>query len=70
MNAASGFYGNLDSYPVFKAPLVLTAQAMAAHNTFDEPELVVPTGFDGAASVEGGLQISLPPKSVVVLSIS
>jgi len=46
---------------------VLTADAINAHNTFEEPERVVPTQFDEHRLEQGGLTVKLPPKSVVVL---
>jgi alpha-N-arabinofuranosidase len=48
---------------------VLTAAAMNAHNTFDQPEAVKPTAFDGAKLTEGGFMAKLPAKSVVVLTL-
>ena len=49
---------------------VLTADAMQAHNTFDEGEVVRPAAFDGAKTTSDGLEVSLPPKSVVVLDLA
>ena len=49
---------------------ILTAETMGGHNTFAEPERVQPRTFVGGTPVEGCLQISMPPKSVVVLSLS
>jgi alpha-N-arabinofuranosidase len=49
---------------------ILTASAMDAHNTFDEPNAVHPEAFDGARIVKGRLTLTLPPKSVVVLSLN
>jgi len=48
---------------------ILTAEAMDAHNTFDNPDAVHPAAFDGAALADGRLSLSLPPKSVVVLRL-
>ena len=48
---------------------ILTAPAMDAHNTFEDPYSVYATPFTGA-SVDGGvLSLTLPPKSVVVLTL-
>ncbi|RKP53005.1 alpha-N-arabinofuranosidase [Cohnella endophytica] len=48
---------------------LLTSQEMNAHNTFDEPEVVVPAAFE-EFRVEGGTLIAkLPAKSVVVLAV-
>ncbi len=46
---------------------VLTAGAIDAHNTFEDPERVAPTQFDEHRLEQGGLTVKLPPKSVVVL---
>lgn len=48
---------------------ILTAAAMDAHNTFDKPDAVHPVAFNGAKLAKGKLTLSLPPKSVVVLTI-
>jgi len=48
---------------------VLTAAAMDAHNTFDKPSTVHPVAFGGAKLAKGKLSLTLPPKSVVVLTI-
>jgi alpha-N-arabinofuranosidase len=48
---------------------VLSADAMQAHNTFDKPEVVKPAAFDDARPTEQGFSATLPPMSVVVLSI-
>ena len=50
-------------------PEVLTAAAMDAHNTFESPDAVKPTRFNGARLETGRLNVSLPAKSVVVLSL-
>jgi alpha-N-arabinofuranosidase len=48
---------------------VLTAAAITAHNTFEQPENVKPAAFSGARKTEGGFEAVLPPKSVVVLEL-
>jgi alpha-N-arabinofuranosidase len=48
---------------------VLTAAKLDAHNTFDEPERVIPSSFDGASIAGGTLQAHIPPRSVVVLRL-
>jgi alpha-N-arabinofuranosidase len=48
---------------------VLTAAAMNAHNTFEDPENVAPVDFDGARFEDGTLTVELPSKSVVALEI-
>jgi alpha-N-arabinofuranosidase len=48
---------------------VLTAAAMDAHNTFEDPNAVHPAAFT-AASVNGGtVTLTLPSKSIVVLDL-
>jgi len=48
---------------------ILTAAAMDAHNTFESPEAVRPAAFTGARLTHGTLELSLPAKCVVVLSL-
>jgi alpha-N-arabinofuranosidase len=48
---------------------VLTADAITAHNTFDQPEAVKPTEFKAVRLTENGFAATLPAKSVVVLEI-
>ncbi len=48
---------------------ILTAGAMTAHNTFEQPDAVRPVPFHGAQIVDGRLSIDLPPMSVVALTI-
>lgn len=48
---------------------VLTGDAMDAHNTFDHPNLVHPVAFTGATLSGGKLDVTLPAKSVVVLTV-
>jgi alpha-N-arabinofuranosidase len=48
---------------------ILTAAATDAHNTFESPDAVKPTRFSGAALKDSRLSVSLPAKSVVVLSL-
>ena len=48
---------------------ILTADAMDAHNTFDHPNAVHPVSFNRAKLANGKLTLSLPPKSVVVLTV-
>ncbi|MEE4217759.1 MAG: alpha-L-arabinofuranosidase C-terminal domain-containing protein [Xanthomonadales bacterium] len=47
---------------------MLTAAAMDAHNTFDEPENVTPTGIEVVLDA-GTLKLELPAKSVTVIKI-
>jgi alpha-N-arabinofuranosidase len=48
---------------------ILTAAATDAHNTFESPDAVKPTRFNGAVLKDSRLSVSLPAKSVVVLSL-
>lgn len=48
---------------------VLTAAAMDAHNTFAAPDAVHPAPFNAATIQNGVLDVTLPPKSVVVLDL-
>jgi len=48
---------------------VLTAKAMNAHNSFDTPESIGPEAFDQFERTSDGLSVTLPAKSVVVLSL-
>jgi alpha-N-arabinofuranosidase len=48
---------------------ILTAQAMNAHNTFDDPDAVQPAAFRGARLVDGRVVIGLPAKAVVMLEL-
>jgi alpha-N-arabinofuranosidase len=47
----------------------LTAPAVNSHNTFDEPNIVAPGGFDAVSVNDGVLQAELPAKSVVMLTL-
>jgi len=50
---------------------VLTHADMNAHNTFEQPEAVKPQAFEGLTNVsDEGLQATLPPMSVVVLTLN
>ncbi|QVM83472.1 alpha-N-arabinofuranosidase [Novosphingobium decolorationis] len=48
---------------------ILTAGAINAHNTFENPEVVKPAAFNGARVKGGTLTVTLPAKSVVVLEL-
>jgi alpha-N-arabinofuranosidase len=49
--------------------VILTADEMNVHNTFEEPERIKPSEFNGASIANNVLDIQLPPKSVVVLTL-
>jgi alpha-N-arabinofuranosidase len=48
---------------------IITAPAMDAINSFDKPDAVVPQTFAGASVKGDTLDVTLPPKSVVVLEL-
>lgn len=48
---------------------ILTASALNAMNTFNKPDAVKPTPFDGAKLSKTGLTLSLPACSVVALEL-
>ncbi|MCR2823080.1 alpha-N-arabinofuranosidase [Lederbergia panacisoli] len=48
---------------------ILTADKMNAHNTFEQPENVIPSEFTNVKKEEQSLSITLPPMSVVVLAV-
>ncbi len=48
---------------------ILTASAMDARNTFENSENIKPEVFEGASLTDGRLKLSMPPMSVVVLTI-
>ena len=55
--------------PKSAAGRVLTAPAMNAHNTFSAPDAVKPVAFDGVSIKGDTLEVRLPAKSVVVLTL-
>ncbi|PAP78593.1 alpha-N-arabinofuranosidase [Rubrivirga marina] len=48
---------------------VLTASEMTAHNTFEDPDVVVPAPFGGVRLDGQTLTVTLPPMSVVALDL-
>jgi alpha-N-arabinofuranosidase len=48
---------------------VLTAAAMDAHNTFEDPNAVHPVAFTAASLKGGAVTLTLPSKSIVVLEL-
>ena len=48
---------------------LLTAAAMDARNTFENPDAIHPVAFNGAAITGRGLSVTLPAKSIVVLNL-
>ncbi|MBB6633022.1 alpha-N-arabinofuranosidase [Cohnella thailandensis] len=49
--------------------VILANDAINAHNTFEQPNLVAPAAFEGARMTGNKLKISLPPASVVMLTL-
>jgi len=49
---------------------ILTAEQLDAHNTFDKPEQLQPTSFDGAHLEGASLSVDVPPHAVIVLKLS
>ncbi|TVY07935.1 alpha-N-arabinofuranosidase [Paenibacillus cremeus] len=47
---------------------VLTAASQTSHNTFEQPDSVVPKPFSGFERREGRIVVCLPPMSIVVLA--
>lgn len=48
---------------------ILTADAMNAHNTFDDPDNVAPAPFEGARLTAGRLIVEVPPMSIIALEL-
>lgn len=48
---------------------VLTARNMTAKNTFDNPDNIQPASFKDFKTTDDGLDVTLPAKSVVVLTV-
>lgn len=49
---------------------ILTANEMNAHNTFENPNRVVPQYFDGASITDNKIKVLLPAMSVVTLELA
>ncbi len=48
---------------------ILTADAMNAHNTYDQPDNLKPTSFNGFRIEGGKLKVTLPAKSLIQLTL-
>tara|TARA_R110000868_G_scaffold37111_4_gene131329 strand:- start:10853 stop:12397 length:1545 start_codon:yes stop_codon:yes gene_type:complete len=48
---------------------ILTADNVNSYNTFDDGDVVAPSGFNGASLSGNSLNITLPAKSIVVLTL-
>lgn len=49
---------------------ILTSSDIADYNSFDNPEKVKPTAFKGADIKKGDLKVTLPPASIVTLTLN
>ncbi|WP_017812878.1 alpha-N-arabinofuranosidase [Paenibacillus shenyangensis] len=49
---------------------LLAADALNAHNTFEQPENVTPTAFEVSLSEDGTLSFQLPPASVAAITLA
>jgi alpha-N-arabinofuranosidase len=49
---------------------VLTSAKVQDHNTFDQPDNVVPTAFNGAKIDGKNLELTMPPNSVIMLELT
>ena len=49
---------------------ILKSGQLQDHNTFNEPEKIKPSAFDGAAVNDGVIEFNIPPFSVIVLQTS
>ncbi|MEO6230726.1 MAG: alpha-N-arabinofuranosidase [Ferruginibacter sp.] len=48
---------------------ILTSKKLQDYNSFDEPSKIVPVVFNGATISKDGLSVTLPPTSVIVLTV-
>ena len=48
---------------------ILQAAKLQAHNTFDQPEGVHPASYNGAKLDGDQITLTMPPFSVIVLSV-
>ena len=55
--------------PAAASGRIITAAAMDAHNSFDQPDVVAPAPFTGAQFGNGAITATLPAKSIVVLEL-
>jgi alpha-N-arabinofuranosidase len=49
---------------------IISAENMADHNTFEKPDTVKIADFNNASLVPGGLELKLPPRSVVTVELA
>ncbi|RJP30316.1 MAG: alpha-N-arabinofuranosidase [Candidatus Omnitrophota bacterium] len=48
---------------------ILTADQITSHNTIEKPDVVKPVSFHAASIKDGNVQVTLPAKSVVLLTV-
>jgi alpha-N-arabinofuranosidase len=48
---------------------ILRSDRIQDHNSFDDPEKIIPRKFLQAVMKEGDLQVDMPPASVVLLTL-
>jgi alpha-N-arabinofuranosidase len=48
---------------------ILSSDNLQDHNTFDNPENIVPEAFNGAKMKGGEISVTIPPFSVIVLKV-
>ncbi|WP_227013793.1 alpha-N-arabinofuranosidase [Paenibacillus psychroresistens] len=58
-----------DFQPAGVMGTLLTASALNAHNTFEQPEAIKPVDFQGAVLNDGKLSLILPPASILLLTL-
>ncbi|QGQ96054.1 alpha-N-arabinofuranosidase [Paenibacillus psychroresistens] len=49
---------------------ILSDTVLSVHNSFDEPEAIQPLAFNGVSLLDGLLSLTLPPASVIVLTLN
>ncbi|MCH4170213.1 MAG: alpha-N-arabinofuranosidase [Lactobacillus sp.] len=59
----------IQAYQTIQTATILTAKAMDAHNTFEDPDAVQEAAYTGATLSQAGLQLKLPAKSVVTITL-
>lgn len=69
-NEAITVEGRLDGkQPASAEAWVLTAASVNAHNTFEAPNNVRPAALDGVVRTDAGFRLTLPARSVVVVTL-
>lgn len=68
-NDSCEFALELDRVPKSVAGTILTADDMQVHNTFEDPSAVVPKPFTDITLAGTKVTVTLPPKSVILLTM-